>query len=136
MKSLLRSIFGVAYNCTTWEKADVIQWHSREEANAKWRLIMAKYRSPMSEAVTMQRREETVAVGDVLQLSCDREDPLTEMVVTKIVDLAKAGERDPEIHCIDVLAELGTPAPGGLTPAIVSTAAEPGSRTNGGDPMA
>src|SRR5580658_9783403 len=34
-------------------------------------------------------------VCDVLQLSCDREDPLTEVVVTKIVELAKAGERDP-----------------------------------------
>jgi hypothetical protein len=58
------------------------------------------------------------------------------MVVTKIVDLAKAGERDPEILCIDVLAELGTPAPCGVTPANASTAAEPGSRTNGGDPTA
>jgi hypothetical protein len=38
-------------------------------------------------------------VCDVLQLSCDREDPLTEVVVTKIVDLAKAGERDPEKLC-------------------------------------
>jgi hypothetical protein len=64
MKSLLRSIFEAAYNCTTWEKADVIQWHSRKEANAKWRSIMAKYRSPVSEAATMQRREETVPVGD------------------------------------------------------------------------
>jgi hypothetical protein len=48
-------------------------------------------------------------VCDILQLSCDREDPLTEIVVMKIMDLAKAGERDPEILCIDVLAELETP---------------------------
>jgi hypothetical protein len=34
-------------------------------------------------------------VCDVLQLSCDRADPMTEIVVTKIVELAKAGERDP-----------------------------------------
>ena len=47
-------------------------------------------------------------VRDILQLSCDREDPLTELAVLKIVDLAKAGERDPEILCIDVLAEFGT----------------------------
>jgi hypothetical protein len=48
-------------------------------------------------------------VCDVLQLSCDREDPLTEIVVTKIVELAKAGERDPEKLCFDVLAEFGVP---------------------------
>ena len=48
----------------------------------------------------------------MLRLSCDREDPLTEVVVTKIVELAKAGERDPEILCNKVLAELGTPIQG------------------------
>jgi hypothetical protein len=48
-------------------------------------------------------------VCDVLQLSCDREDPMTEIVVTKIVELAKAGENDPEILCFTVLAELGMP---------------------------
>jgi hypothetical protein len=46
---------------------------------------------------------------DVLQLSCDREDPMTEIIVTKIVELAKAGESDPEMLCFSVLAELGTP---------------------------
>ena len=46
-------------------------------------------------------------VCEVLQLSC--EDPMTEIVVTKIVELAKAGERDPDILCFTVLAELGTP---------------------------
>jgi hypothetical protein len=50
-------------------------------------------------------------VCNILQLSGDREDPLTEIVVEKIVELAKAGERDPEILCIDVLAGLGTPTP-------------------------
>jgi hypothetical protein len=53
-------------------------------------------------------REAFYRVCDILQLSFDREDPLTEIVVTKIVELAKAGERDPEILCIDVLAQLGT----------------------------
>jgi hypothetical protein len=48
-------------------------------------------------------------VCDVLELSCDREDPLTEIVVTKIVELAKAGERDPEILCFTVLADLDMP---------------------------
>ena len=45
-------------------------------------------------------------VCDILQLSCEREDPLTEIVVPKIIELAKAGECDPEVLCIDVLAEL------------------------------
>jgi hypothetical protein len=48
-------------------------------------------------------------ICDVLQLSCDREDPLTEVVVTKIVELAKAGERDPDKLCFAVLAELDMP---------------------------
>jgi hypothetical protein len=48
-------------------------------------------------------------VCDILQLSCDREDRLTEHVVLKIVELAKAGERDPDVLCIDVLAQLEMP---------------------------
>ena len=41
----------------------------------------------------------------VLQLNSDADDPMTEMVVTKIVELAKAGELDPERLCIAVLAD-------------------------------
>jgi hypothetical protein len=48
-------------------------------------------------------------VCEVLELSCDREDPLTEVVVTKIVELAKTGERDPEKLCFTVLTELEMP---------------------------
>jgi hypothetical protein len=48
-------------------------------------------------------------VCDVLQLNCGHEDPLTELIVLKLVELAKAGERGPESLCFDVLAELGTP---------------------------
>jgi hypothetical protein len=48
-------------------------------------------------------------IRDLLQLSCDRDDPLTEVVITKIVELAKAGERDPAILCSRVLAQLGRP---------------------------
>ena len=64
MNSLLRSIIEAAYGCTTREKVDLIQWQSCKEANAKWRSIMAKYRSPMPEIITMQRREETIAVDN------------------------------------------------------------------------
>jgi hypothetical protein len=71
-------------------------------------------------------------VCDVLQLSCDREDPLTEVVVTKIVELAKAGERDPEILCFTVLADLDMPleeaiprsSPERAPPLMASVAAE------------
>jgi hypothetical protein len=48
-------------------------------------------------------------VCDVLQLSCNVEDPLTEVVVMKIVELAKAGERDPDNLCFAVLADLDMP---------------------------
>jgi hypothetical protein len=45
---------------------------------------------------------------DILHIDCGREDKLTEFVILKIVELAKAGERDPEVLCIDVLAAMGT----------------------------
>ena len=45
-------------------------------------------------------------VYDVLNLDCDADDPMTELVVTKIVELAKAGDLDPERLCIGVLAEI------------------------------
>jgi hypothetical protein len=54
-------------------------------------------------------REAFHRVCNILQLSCDREDPLTEIVVTKIVELAKVGERDPEVLCSKVLSEFGVP---------------------------
>jgi hypothetical protein len=45
-------------------------------------------------------------VCDILQLNCDVDDPTTEIVVMKIVELAKVGELDPERLCIAVLADL------------------------------
>jgi hypothetical protein len=38
-------------------------------------------------------------------------DPLTELLVTKIVALVKAGEVDPDRLCSRVLLELGVPEP-------------------------
>jgi hypothetical protein len=52
-------------------------------------------------------REAFRRVCDILQLQCGREDQLTEVVGLKIVELARAGERDPETLCMDVLAALG-----------------------------
>jgi hypothetical protein len=45
-------------------------------------------------------------VCNVLQLDCGRDDPMTEIVVMKIVELAKIGDLDPERLCIDTLAAL------------------------------
>jgi hypothetical protein len=64
-------------------------------------------------------------VCDILQLSCDREDPLTEVVVLKIIELAKAGERDPDLLCIDVLAALEAPSQGGTSSPESSTSVPP-----------
>jgi hypothetical protein len=50
MRSLLLSIIERARACATQKKEKPVQWHSRKEANAEWRSIMAKYRSPLSEA--------------------------------------------------------------------------------------
>jgi hypothetical protein len=60
----------------------------------------------------------STGVCEVLQLSCDREDPLTEVIVLKIVELAKAGERDPDILCGKVLVDLATPAEPRRQPAL------------------
>jgi len=52
-------------------------------------------------------------VCDILQLSGDREDPLTEIVVAKLVEFAKGRKNATQkILSIDVLAELGTPTAG------------------------
>jgi hypothetical protein len=69
----------------------------------------SKYNACVEPDLMEVMRDAFHRVCDILQLSCDREDPLTEIVVTKIVELAKAGERDPEILCIKVLAVLETP---------------------------
>jgi hypothetical protein len=64
-------------------------------------------------------------VCEVPQLECDREDPLTELVVLKILERAKAGERDPQSLSFDVLAELGhSSRPGGWDTAAAVVRSE------------
>jgi hypothetical protein len=46
----------------------------------------------------------------VLDINGGTEDPLTEVIVEKIVKLAKAGGRDPTRMCISVLAALESPS--------------------------
>jgi hypothetical protein len=61
-------------------------------------------------------------VCDALNLNCAPEDPATKLVAMKIIDVAAAGELDPEKICAKVLEGLGTiitPATGaGEAPAI------------------
>jgi hypothetical protein len=60
-------------------------------------MLFSKYTADFNADLMEAMRAAFYRVYDILQLSGDREDPLTEIVVTKIVELAKAGERDPEI---------------------------------------
>jgi hypothetical protein len=66
----------------------------------------SKYNADFNADLMEAMRAAFYRVCDILQLSGDREDRLTDLVVTRIVELAKAGERDPEVLCIDVLAQL------------------------------
>jgi hypothetical protein len=50
-------------------------------------------------------------VCDALLLKCDVDDPMTEIIVTKIVDLAKAGEHDADQLAELVLNDLADDAP-------------------------
>jgi hypothetical protein len=53
--------------------------------------------------------EATRALGTAFESACkalqlsDRTDPATELVAKKLIDLAKEGERDPELLCAAVL---------------------------------
>jgi hypothetical protein len=54
-------------------------------------------------------REAFRRICDTLQLNCGAEDPMTEIVVEKILKLAKAGESNPTRMCAAVMAELEMP---------------------------
>jgi hypothetical protein len=43
---------------------------------------------------------------DVLQLKCGPDDAITDLVATQIIELAKAGEADPDLLCSQVLIEM------------------------------
>ena len=66
----------------------------------------AKYDVPTAQIEAM--RSAFNRVCDALQLNCGVEDPVTELVVLKIVELAKAGEDNPDHLCAAVLAEFDT----------------------------
>jgi hypothetical protein len=48
-------------------------------------------------------------ICNALRLNGEVDDPVTELIVTKIVALAKAGESDADRLCAQVLAELAGP---------------------------
>jgi len=50
------------------------------------------------------------AALELLRLK-DRDDPITELVAKKIIEVARAGERDPPRICARALKELGIPLP-------------------------
>jgi hypothetical protein len=66
----------------------------------------SKYDVPPAQIEAM--RSAFHRVCDALQLNCGVEDPVTELVVLKIVELAKTGEDNPDQLCAAVLAELDT----------------------------
>ena len=41
----------------------------------------------------------------------DRNDPVTELVAKKIIEVTRAGERDPPHICARAIRELGIPLP-------------------------
>jgi len=41
----------------------------------------------------------------------DRHDPVTEIVAKKIIEVTRAGERDPPKICARAIKELGIPLP-------------------------
>jgi hypothetical protein len=54
-------------------------------------------------------------VCDVLQVDCKPGGPMTDIIVKKIIEHAKAGELDPDWLCSLVLLDIATqPASGGV----------------------
>jgi hypothetical protein len=51
-------------------------------------------------------------VCDALLLKCDKDDPMTDIIVTKIVALAKAGEHDADRLAALVIEDLADAADG------------------------
>jgi hypothetical protein len=53
-------------------------------------------------------------ICDTLRLNCSAENPATDSIVLKIVEIAKGGEHDPDQPCRLVLLDLATrPSTGG-----------------------
>jgi hypothetical protein len=82
----------------------------------EWTMPFSKYTADPDLMEAM--RTAFYRARDILQLSCDRDDPLTDAVITKIVEIAKAGERDPDLLCSKSLAEIARRVQGAQSNAM------------------
>jgi hypothetical protein len=106
----VRQHFETNVDDMSWNRRAPSAFSGPENMNVPLGATMPFSRYKTADASLMEAmRTAFYRLCDILQLSCDREDPLTEVVVTKIVALAKAGERDPEKLCFTVLTELEMP---------------------------
>jgi hypothetical protein len=65
-------------------------------------------KASFDEATAARLREAYEAALTKLRL-VDRRDPLTELVAGKIIEVFRAGEREPSKLCARALRELGVP---------------------------
>jgi hypothetical protein len=64
--------------------------------------------------VAIQRliREASFGPDDIRRLTAeDRQDPVTELIAGKIIQVYRLGEQDPPRICARALKELGVPIP-------------------------
>ena len=73
---------------------------------------MAIYRSINAEAFAPSERARLAAAYECalekLHLK-DRDDPVTEVLAKKIIEVFKAGDHDPQHVCATVIKQLGLP---------------------------
>jgi hypothetical protein len=101
------SDFDLAFRILTGRRAVLNFWLRTTEHAMGATMPFSRYNADFNADLMEAMRAAFYRVCDILGLSGDREDPLTDLVVTKIAELAKAGERNPEVLCIDALAALG-----------------------------
>jgi hypothetical protein len=110
MKSSLCSIIERVHDHATRKKAKPVQWHSRKEANAEWRLIMAKYRSPLSEAqrpnIDSPEEERTESAAAPVQSMTLRDPPHDPLAVGVGVPPALAGGLAQRLAAVRISRDL------------------------------
>ena len=82
-----------------------------------WRNVISEVRSapPHREAFFRVAFESSLDASSTFEIVCitlrigDCDDGVKQAIATKIIDLAKAGERNPDILCEQALKEIRTP---------------------------